>query len=148
MSVTVCFSLEEGNSTFSQNDFNNQWSYVLEHFHYDKIYVVGNDAENSIFAYKCFTNGTYSLVNSYNDITENLVYITPQNSNFAGTVNLKDYTHPADNVCYVFGTNNDGISSTVEGDKVYIDAHTDLPLYNWVACAVVGYDRSMKIGNS
>jgi hypothetical protein len=35
------------------------------------------------FAYKCFTNGTYSLVNSYNDITENLVYITPQNSNFA-----------------------------------------------------------------
>lgn len=138
MTFSVCITHEENDSNF----FYNQWSYSLNNFRPDKIYILGIDSEHSFLNYKIFQVVTPILISSYNEIVEQRVFLSPQNSTtMPGQINLKDFTHP-ETCCYIFGANNSDMSSTADGDVVYIPTSTTDNMFNWVTYSVLSWDRS------
>lgn len=139
MTVSVCITHEEDSS----NTFDNQWAYVLSNFMPDKVYIKGIDPEDGFLNYKIFQRITPVLISNYSEIAEDLVFLSPQTSTTKpGTINLKDFTHPA-SCCYVFGANNGELTSDQPGDAVYIQTDTTDELFNFMVYAIVAWDRGV-----
>ena len=139
MTVSVCITHEEDLS----NTFNNQWAYVLSNFKPDKVYIKGIDAEDRFLNYKIFQTIPPIIISDYSEIAEDIVFLSPPTSAIKpGTINLKDFTHPA-SCCYVFGANNGELSSDQPGNVVFIQTDNTDELFNFMVYAIVAWDRNI-----
>lgn len=125
-----------------------QWNYVFVNWNIDKFYfylpTTFPENENWHTGWP-LVEKTCVYINSYSDITESLVYITPKTSStMVGETNIKDFTHPND-CCYVFGDNNSGIRSDLPGNKIYIDTISEL--FCWQSATITLFDRMCKNAN-
>lgn len=132
-------------STRTESNSRIQWDYIFGSWNIDKIYFINDgqvlNDEDSMFLRD---KEVISILN-YSEIVEKIVLISPLDSQGTkGEINLKDYTHPID-CCYLFGSNNSSINTSLNCDKVYID--TLLHLFSWTSAGITLYDRTCKNGN-
>jgi len=147
---SVCIHYDNCGQAFSTEMGNCQWAYLFLHFTPDKIYIVQDETNQKgigeLLKEEVFTYVPTKLISDYSEISENLIFMTPKNAQHVkGDKDLTTYRH-ANNVCYIFGKNENHLQTDLEGDKVYIDAG-DVPMFNWCAAAITLYDRKFKNGD-
>lgn len=145
----ICISLPEN------ENFQDQWDYVLNNFQVDELYVKIKEPftdDNEPPISKAFKNAKYIL--SYSELPkEDVVLISPANAyQLNGETNLETFTH-SDNCIYLFGADegrltNEDVSELNIVDKVYVETSNDLHMFSFVAGAVVLYDKKLKYGQS
>ena len=124
------------------------WSYVLSHWQPDEIYVLGGNLELDT---KAFDNAKRIL--SADELPKGcaLCIFSPQDARyFKGDESLTEFEHPKDAI-YMFGSNKKNLSEDEMGYRlpdrsVYIPTDTHHEMYDFVAAAVVLYDRQVKHG--
>ena len=123
----------------------NQWDYVMMHFNPDKIYLVvpeDFDAEECewINNYDPMKTKGVTLIHTLDEIVEPRVILHPE-----GSTEIKSFVHP-ESAVYVFGSDVGIFEPTVEGKRIRIATHSDLPMYSFTAAAITFYDREVKLG--
>lgn len=117
--------------TPSQENFKQQWEFVLSHFCPDQVYSFGKEG----------------LENLPREIP--LVLLAPTNgTNIVGTESLENFEHPED-VVYLFGSDSRHVEHSLLVDRkpdhlVYVETDTRDQMYSFVCWAVVAWDRRMK----
>ena len=131
---------------YNQNQqFMNQWDYVLCNFKPEETYIIG-------YKEKAFISNPLKqakFINSYSELPNlPLVVMAPSHGrNVKGIIPLSKFEHPEDCI-YIFGSDSEIMEEIYAHFKVFIETDTTDDMYSFVAYAVTMHDRRMKLGNS
>ena len=126
----------------------NQWDYVLSNFKPDEIFIL-NPEEKELPKTNVFGKGR--IIKSLEELKEyNIIFLAPEHGRYIqGKTNIFDLKHP-ENAAYVVGSNHVYPTTDNYFDKyikhyVFIPTDTKDDMYNWVAMAIILYDRKLKM---
>jgi len=141
---SICLFLET-----QQPEWHNQWSYILNHFSPQNLYIVGNE-DDIQRGYISFANAIQ--INHLSELPDtSLVLMQPVTAqHIIPDTNLIQFIHP-DSCTYIFGADNSFmaqmcIDTCTIDHKVYIPTDNELEMYSWIAGALTLYDRKVKNG--
>lgn len=132
-----------GNSVFQ-----NQWSYILENFAPDQVYLIGG---KHVGLNKDRPFKDAQVITSAEDIKGETVLVSPYNARYIpGELNLVNFLHPKD-CTYIFGPDNAHLSAVEMGDarpdhSVFIDSARGTELYSFVAAGITLWHRTSQYG--
>lgn len=137
--IYVCFAYTEN------ENWRQQWEYVLSHFKVDGIYVHGVDGRSTMIG-KVLSEAVPIASTSELPADASLVLLAPTNGlNVQGDQALDGFVHPTDAIYYV-GSDSHHLEAEAFDDrepdhKVYVPTDSADQMYSFVALAVALYDR-------
>lgn len=126
------------------------WSYVLSHFSYDRVYLLGGPDHLDANDYHLKTAKRVKTAAQLPKKTP-LVLFSPANARYLpGQVSLLDFTHPK-NATYMFGSNCVHLSEDELGGRdpdhvVYIPTADHHECFDFVAASIALWDRTIRHG--
>lgn len=128
------------------DEWRDQWDYVLSHWQPDRVWVVGQLWKSN----SLLNAGIVDTIDELPDIAPKYITAPDIGRYIQGETSLAQFEHP-DDCIYIFGPDDnylrpDEIDMTRIAGTIHISVPGNPDMYSFVSAAVVLYDRALKLG--